>query len=142
MDLDVTWLFQLGLFLICLVGLNGMILKPFLRVLQEREEKIEGARAAVVELTKLGDTDMEQYQARMRRARREAEQELEGFKTKARDEERRLLAETRAEIAQALNQARGEVAEAELEARQNLSKDTDSLARHLVSKVLGREVAA
>ena len=39
MDLDVTFLFQLGIFLVCLVGLNGLILKPFLAVIQEREAK-------------------------------------------------------------------------------------------------------
>ncbi len=142
MDLDVTLLFQLGLFLVCLVVLNGLIFKPFLRVIEEREERIEGAREDVERLTKLGDADMEQYQARMREARRKAQQEREALKSDGRDEERRLLAETRAQIAEGLGEKRNQISAAELEARRSLSADTEALTRQLVSKVLGREVSA
>ena len=142
MDIDVTILIELGLFLFCLVSLNGMILKPFLKVIEDREAKIEGAQEEVELLTRLGGEAMEKYQARMREAQLKAQRQQESLKSEGREEERRLLAEVRADIADKLNKARQEVVQAEQNARQELSGDTDQLARQLVSKIIGREVAA
>ncbi|MEZ4270203.1 MAG: ATP synthase F0 subunit B [Myxococcota bacterium] len=75
MDIDVTYIFQFGLFLVVLVSLNGMILKPLLRVIEERERQIDGAQQEVERLRREGDANMETYQTRMRGARVEAHRE-------------------------------------------------------------------
>ncbi len=142
MDIDLTYLFQLGLFLICLVTINGLLLRPFLRVIMERDEKIEGAQEDSERLQKLGDADMEKYQARMRDAKVKAQAEREKHRNEGREAERKLLAEVRAEIAHKIDEARTEIGAAEIEAQKDLSVDTEKMARQLVEKVLGRKVAA
>ena len=142
MDLDITFVLQFGIVSVLLVVLNGLLLKPFLRVIEERDQKIAGAKEESERLSKLGDQDMETYQKRMREARGRAQAETNALRDAGREEERRILGEVRAEIADSLNKARSEVAEAEAGARQKLSQDVKPLAGDIVKKVLGREVAA
>ena len=142
MDLDVTYFIQLGIFLTCLVTLNGLIIQPFLKVIMEREAQTEGAQEQVAGLTAQGDTDMDAYQLRMREARGVASKAREALREEGRAQERQLLADLRAEVADTLNKTRAEVATAEEQARSQLGADTDAMARELVQKILGRELAA
>jgi F0F1-type ATP synthase membrane subunit b/b' len=43
LDLDVTYLFVLALFLVPLLILNGLLFGPFLKLFAERHEQLEGA---------------------------------------------------------------------------------------------------
>ena len=142
MDLDITFVLQFGILSGLLVILNGLLLKPFLKVIEERDKKIAGAREESDKLTKLGEQDMEAYQAQMREARGKAQAETHTLREEGRDQERKILAEVRAEIADSLNKARAEVAEEEASARQKLATDVEPLAQDIVRKVLGREVSA
>jgi F-type H+-transporting ATPase subunit b len=140
MDIDLTLLFQLGLFLLALVVLNRLLFKPLLEVIEQRREKMVGLKEQIERLRHDAAADLAVYQSRLREARDLAQREREALVSAGREEERRLLADVRAEIAKALNEARVEIERAELEAHASLSRDTEEMARHLVSKVLGREV--
>jgi F-type H+-transporting ATPase subunit b len=141
MDIDVTYLIQFGLFLFTLVTLNGLILQPFLKVLQERDARTEGAQAEVSVLLEAGDRDMAAYQKRMREARGTAQKEREALRDEGRAQERSYLADIRAEIADTLNSARDQVKDEEARARAELARESDAMARELVERILGREVA-
>lgn len=136
MDIDVTYLIQLGIFLFLLVSLNQIILKPFLRVIRERDAKIEGARGEVEGLRAAGDADQAAYQDRMRTARHDAHESREALKGEGREEQRKILTETREEIAKVVGAARDEIEAAELRARMHLSSDTEELAESLVEKMV------
>ena len=140
MDIDVTILFQLGLFLLAMVVLTGVLLKPVMRVIEARYQKIEGAEIEAERLDKLAIEHREAYLARIREARTKARRAREALRATGNDEKRKLLADVRAEIAKAVNDTREQVTKAELEAYRNLSVETDALARRLVSRVLGRDV--
>lgn len=142
MDIDVTALFQIGFFLFLLISLNGLIIKPLMNVIQQREQQTTGTQEEVVRLQKQGDSDMEAYQARMREARKEAHKAREALKEEGRSHERDLLAKARAEVAQAMAKARAEVEDAEKKAQDTLFADTDAVAKQVVGKVLNREVSA
>lgn len=142
MDLDFTAFIQVGIFLTLVVLLNAMLFKPFLRVLEQRFQQLQGARDEVATLERDASEDLEAYFERLKKARRKAQKEREQLVSSGREKERRMLAETRAEIAQSLNQARTDVASAEEQARKNLDAETDALACRLVEKVLGRKVAS
>ena len=139
MDIDVTYLIQLGIFLFLLVSLNSIILKPFLKVIRERDAKIEGAREEVEVLRKQGDADQAAYQERMRKARFEAHEAREALKGEGREEQRKILTATREEIAKVIASARDEIEAAELRARMHLSSDTEALAESLVHKMVQSE---
>ena len=142
MDIDVTYLIQMGLFLFALVSLNAIFIKPIQKVIEERQKKSEGAEEEVERLNRRGNADMEAYQHRMREARARAQRERDVVRERGRDEEREILAKVRAEIADTLNDARQQVQAAEASARAELSQESQEMARALVEKVLGREVTA
>jgi F-type H+-transporting ATPase subunit b len=140
MDIDVTLLLQLGLFLLMLTALNGLLFKPFLGVLDARYEKLHGLRDEADKLERDAQKDIEVYEARLREARDTALRERELLVTAGREEERRLLALVRADIAKQMNDARKELGLQETAIKKSLSADTEQLAKKLIEKVLGREV--
>lgn len=142
MDIDVTLFFQLAIFLMVLLTLNGLLFKPFLRVIEARHQKIHGMKDDVDRLERLSAADRIAYESRMRDARRDAQRNRESLRNAGREEERRLLTQTRLEISQSLNAKREQVASVESSAKKGLAVHTDALAQQLVQKVLGREVGA
>jgi len=140
MDLDLTLVIQLGLFLLVLVGLNRLLFAPLLTIIEGRAQRMTGLRHVIEQLRHGTNADREVYDGRLREARDAGQREREGLVGTGREEERRLLAAVRAEIARALNEAREQIGRAELEAKKSLGSDTEQLARSLVEKVLGREV--
>ncbi len=140
MDLDITILFQLGLFLTVLIILNVVLFKPFLKVLDERHHRIDGAQDRALKLNLKADTDKEVYQARMHDAHLSAQQKRESLHAEGQQEKRRILADTRATVLEELSGARREVGEAEEKALIELEKESALLVHSFVTKVMGREV--
>jgi len=141
MDINVTILFQLALFLFVLVTLTNILFKPFLKILDERYRKIHGRKVEVDRLERLAGENQSAYIARIREARTVARQERETLRAAGNDEKRKLLADVRVEISQALNETREQVANSEAEARGQLAAENQALAKLLVAKVAGREVS-
>ena len=142
MDIDVTFFIQLGLFLVILTVLNGVLFKPFLGLLDARHQKLHGLREEADKLERDAVKDIDVYEGRLRQARDTALREREGLVATGREEERRLLTEVRADIARQMNEARKEIGQQEIAIKKTLSAETDQIARKLVEKVLGREVAS
>lgn len=140
MDLDVTLLFQTGIFLFLLVTLNGLLWKPLMGLMEARHAKLEGLREESTRLGELGRREMEAYQARIREARDQAQRERDALRTAGRDEERRLLGDTRAEINRVLTEARDKIATQERDAKKALAPDVEALAQRMVEKVVGQKL--
>ncbi|HSI04427.1 MAG: hypothetical protein ACAI38_21270 [Myxococcota bacterium] len=141
MDLDVTLLAQFALLTFLLVSLNGILFKPLLGVLDARQHKVVGLKDEVERLTTASDADIEAYQTRLREARDIGQREREGLRGAGREDERKILTETRGDITKAIVEARERTAKAETEARAQLTPQVDQLAKQMVQKILGREVA-
>jgi F0F1-type ATP synthase membrane subunit b/b' len=142
MDLDITYCIQFALFLVCLVTLNSLILKPFLGVIQAREAKLGGAQEDIVRLTAQADDARDSYQIKMRVAAQEAQRRREALRAEGRDEERRILNQVRAAIADKLNHSRQGVEDAEASARGYLAAEVRFVGEDLASKVLGRKIGS
>jgi F0F1-type ATP synthase membrane subunit b/b' len=141
MDINVTILIQLGLFLFVLVTASGLLIRPFLRIIEERHQKTQGLKDEIDRLARLAEENQTAYVARVREARNVARQEREALRAQGNDEKRKLLAQVRSDIAQALNDTRDRIARSEGEAGVALARERDQLAKLLVAKVLGREVS-
>ena len=142
MDIDITIVLQMGIFLTLLVTLNVILLKPFQRVIEERDAKIEGAQDEAERLRHVGDEAMDKYQLQMREARAKAQDARQKEREAGRDDERKILNDVRNDIANELNKARVEVGEAESVARSALDDKSAALAEDIVAKILGRKVTA
>ena len=141
MDLDLTFIFQFFIFLIVLVGLNGILFKPFQDLIEEREKRIKGANGDAERLTQLAAEDREAYEARVDDARLAAHRERERLRVDGRDRGRELVASAREEMSTAMSATRASLKQAEAQAGETLSGDIETLAHQVAEKVLGRQVA-
>jgi F-type H+-transporting ATPase subunit b len=136
-----TWLQLVVLFVVIVFPLNSLIFQPLLKALEQRGEKIEGARSRASTLTKQADEVLGRYEAAVSAARREAEGVRRGTLESARSEQSRISADARSAAEREVAQARAGVAGALETARSALRSETERLAREAASKVLGRPLA-
>jgi len=141
MDLDLTFVIQLAIFLVLLGGLTPVVLRPFQRVIDERESKTRGARAEASRLESLAAQDKAAYEARLSDGRAAASRERDTLRAAGRDEERQIISDARGEVMVVLGKSREEIEAAETSARASLDAGQGVLAAALVEKVLGRKVA-
>jgi len=129
------------LFALVVVPVNRLILQPLLSVLDERAERIEGARARAASVGQEADRVLERYEAAVARAREEGEAERRRIVDEARHAETRTLARERGDAEHQLEQARDEIAKALEDARTHLRTTAEDLARQAAERVLGRRLA-
>lgn len=141
MDLDLTFVIQLAIFLILLGGLTPVVLRPFQRVIDERDSKTRGARAEAGRLEGLAAQDKAAYDARLDEGRAAASRERDTLRAAGRDKERQIVSDARSEVMAVLGKSREEIEAAEASARATLDAEQSVLAATLVEKVLGRKVA-
>jgi len=139
MDLDLTFLLQFGLVVVLLLILNPLLLRPMLQILELRHEKIHGMRQEIDRLSRQAAEDKERYETQMAAALKTAQKVREEYRVTGRNEERRILNETREDIAGLIGQARDEIRQAEQEAQKNLEREVDAFAKELMDKIVHRK---
>jgi F-type H+-transporting ATPase subunit b len=139
-DVDLTFAVQLVLFVGLTLVLKPVLFDPMLKLFEEREKRIEGAKVQARRIDEKSATALAQYEAEMAKARAGANAEREKIRTAALKREQEILGTVRAATAKALDDGK-RAAHAEAErARASLRTDAAAMARDLASRVLGREV--
>lgn len=139
-DLDNTLFIQALVFVIMAFLASKLLFKPYLRMREEREEGIEGARAEAERLTAEADARLADYDGKLKDARERAMGEQRKVRAEAAASEQKLLDATRAEALAAIEESRGKLGTEVETARSELLPKADLLARDMVSKLLGRKV--
>lgn len=139
---DPIRLLQLAaLFVLMIVPVNHLVLKPLLRVLDERSSSIEGARKRAAEVGKKADEALGRYRAAVEEARKQAGEVRKQALDAARGDQVRILAEAHQAAEAEVATARSGVAEALDEARTTLRAESTALAREAAARVLGRALS-
>jgi F-type H+-transporting ATPase subunit b len=140
-DVDGTLFVQFALFLIMLAVLSRSLFRPYLKLRDERHKSIEGAREEAGKMQERARGVNADYDAKLTRARQRGAEERQRLRAEGAIHERQVLGAARDEAHKALTEARTRIgAEAE-SARELLTKESTVLARQIVKKILGREVA-
>lgn len=140
-DLDMTLLVQLSIFLITFLILKRLLFKPFLRLAEVRRQETEGKRLAAESLEGEARKLDEEVEKRLFEARLAAGSEKDKMIEQARLRERDLAAKAREETRKAADLARKKMAsEADL-ATQDLRRQVAGFASMAAGKVLGRTVS-
>lgn len=129
------------LFVVLVYPVNQLVLKPLLRVLDERSAKIEGARKRASEISAQAEVVLAQYQRAVEGARKQAEELRKDELDRARGEQAQLLAEARQRAESEVAGARSGIAGALPGARAELRGGTEALAREAAARVLGRALS-
>lgn len=140
-DADLTVFIQLGILVALMLVLKPVLFDPMLRLFEEREMRIEGAKAEARAMDQASAEAELRYEEAMKASRAEAAAERDKLRAEGAKAEAELMAKARAEAAGTVDAGFAKArAEAEA-ARSALGVQTKSLAGALASRVLGREVA-
>jgi F-type H+-transporting ATPase subunit b len=139
-DVDLTFVVQLVLFVGLTLVLKPVLFDPMLKLFEERERRIDGAKAQARKIDEKSTTALAKYEAEMTRARAEANAERDTIRAEALAREQQILSTVRAATAKTIDDGK-RAAQAEAN-RIRLALKTEAVqtARELASRVLGREV--
>ena len=121
--------------------LNALIFQPIFRALDERQERIEGARSRSAQLEASAGEVLTRYESAIREARSESEASRQTQLTSAREEQVHLTSQARSEAEQELERARGELSRSLEDARATLRASADDLATTAAEQILGRTLS-
>jgi F-type H+-transporting ATPase subunit b len=138
-DVTVFWV----IFFIFLTGMifNGLILRPILRVMTEREGAVKSARELAESAAAQARTATAEFEARTQAARNEIYREMDDKRRRALARRAELLAETRAKVETEIAEARETLQKQAAAARARLEQDANVLAGDIVERVLGRKAS-
>ncbi len=139
-DLNWTFAIQLGLFVVLTLVLKPLLFDPMLKLFEEREKRIDGAKAQARRIDETSATALARYEAEMAKARAAANADREKIRAEALRREQAILADVRTATGKVLEDGK-RAAEAEADrARAALKAEAGTMARDLATRVLGREV--
>jgi F-type H+-transporting ATPase subunit b len=137
-ELNATLLLQLAGFLFLLAFLSKALFEPFLRLFEERERRIEGARASAGQYENLVEEKAMEIDQRLSIAQKEARAILLGLKEEGNKTHAKLVEQAREDATNRLDDARAELFAATQEARSDLNAKAEAMAELIAKKVLGR----
>jgi F-type H+-transporting ATPase subunit b len=139
-DLDLTFLVQAVLFVGLTLALKPLLFDPMLKLFEEREKRIDGAKVQARKIDEKSTTALEQYETAMARARAAANTARDKIRAEGLAREQQILSSVRAATSKVLDDGK-RAAHAEADRiRAKLKVEAADMARDLAGRVLGREV--
>lgn len=139
--LDVTVLVQIVFFLALWFVLSKLLFKPYIALVEEREKKTDGLKAAAAALTAEAERLRAEYESAIRKATEEGAAAKEAILQEARATRERLLAEARAQAANRLAAVREEIKKELQRGRTEAGAQAAVIAGQMAEKILGRKIA-
>jgi len=137
-SLDYTILLQMLLFLLLWIVLTRMLFRPYLRLLEEREKRTEGAEDESLTLEQEGQRLRALYEEGLAKARAEGEAAKEAVLQEVRQQREQVLSRAREEATETLERVRQEIRHELAREREIASREAEVIAQDMVAKVLGR----
>ena len=138
-DFSVVWqiLLFLGLWLI----VSKLLFRPYMTLLEEREQKTSGADESAYHLEHEAERLRSQYEEAIADAAAAGNATKDAIVQQARQQREVILSSARAEAAGVLERVRQEVQSQLAQEREMAIREADAVARDMVGKILGRRVA-
>lgn len=130
------------LFLLLIPPAQALVFRPLLRVLDERIERMQGARKQAARIAAEAHRLAEEYAQSRAEVRAEAEAERRAHLEEAKRQQAELLRQTRSQVEAELEQARGEIRGAVEQARGSLRDEAQELGQMLAERLLGRSLVS
>jgi F-type H+-transporting ATPase subunit b len=135
-----VWL-QIVSFLIFWFLVNKLLFKPYIGLLEKREESTEGARAEAVEITEEADRLKLEYDRAIAEATLEAQAIKDTICYEAAREREQILNQASEEALRHLQLARSTIQREFERELQQAAHEAETLGRAMAEKILGRQVS-
>lgn len=136
-DLNITFFFQLVNFLVTLVVLNAILIRPVRDIIRQRRDKMSGLLGESEQFAGQADTKLKNYEATLVKARAEATAERDKARAEGVAREQVILADAGRQAQDYLEKSRQQVAAQVKTAMDTLKGQVDALAAKATAKVLG-----
>ena len=137
-NINETLIFQVISFLIFLFIINRIMFRPLRRVMNEREAYIENVQKDIVAAESQFEDLTRQIQTQENDVRVEAFKQKDQLEAAGSQQADEIMASTREEINALRAEAQKEVAARITAARNDVQKESEDLARHIIETVLHR----
>jgi F-type H+-transporting ATPase subunit b len=138
---DPIWLLiMLVAFTALVAPMNALIFRPIFRVLDERKERIDGARRRAAQLESEADEILRRYRASVQEVREEADRDRRSHLEAARSESSNTATAARGEAESLIERGRTDLDSWLTGARAGLRSSAEPLAQAAAERVLGREL--
>lgn len=137
-DFDKSVLIQFAAFLMLLVIIKPLLVDPFLKLVEEREKRTEGARADARTMDERAGEILKKYEAELDKVRKVAAEERERLRIEGGRLEARMLEEARVEAARITAEGKDAISKEAEAIRADLTKASGALATDIASRVMGR----
>lgn len=141
MEINATLVVQMVLFLFLSTCLSNFLFSPLIKLFDEREKRIQGARAETQQLQENARLALERVEETIRLAQRDARQILLDLKAEGIQYQRRVLDEARREAKEKADAARQSLAVEVTRIEQELSRSVPSLASIAMSQIFQHDVS-
>jgi F-type H+-transporting ATPase subunit b len=138
--LDVSVVWQILLFLGLWLIVSKVLFRPYMALLEEREQKTTGADESAYQLEHEAARLRVQYEEAIANAAAAGNAAKEAIVQQARQQREGLLSSARQEAAGILERVRQEVQSQLAQERELAIREADAVAQEMVSKILGRRV--
>jgi F0F1-type ATP synthase membrane subunit b/b' len=140
LDLDVTYLIVLALFLVPLLILNGLLFGPFLKLFEERHEQLQGALARAEAMLSEAEERAQAFEKKIQIATQRGIDARNRIRQGAADEMNARIERERQKLGKHLESALVDMKHKRLEALADAHVEASRLAEITASKLLGRGV--
>jgi F-type H+-transporting ATPase subunit b len=139
-DIDLTFVGQIVLIVVLLLVLKPVLFDPMLKLFEEREKRIDGAKKKARETDIKSAKAETEFQTQMGKAQAQGNAERERLRGEGIKAENEVLSKVRAETAAFLAEGRKKAQEELTQARAQIRAQSQDMGKQLASRVLGREV--
>lgn len=140
-DFDGSVLIQFVIFLLLFILLKPILLDPFLKVVEEREKRTDGAKTEARQMDEKAGDIIKRYEGELEKVRKVANEERERLRSEAQKLEAQILGEARAAASGVAGEGKQKIQKEAESIRFDLGQLSGKLAQEVASKVLGREVS-
>lgn len=135
-DIDITVAFQFVTYALTTFALYFLMVKPYLKVREDRDEGTEGSREEAEEMEARAEQVLARYESQLADARRDAMEVRESRRSEGLAEQDDILGKVRTEVTEKLEDERARIAGLVASAEADLEARAQELAGLMVQKVL------
>lgn len=130
-----------AIFIVVVLVCAPLLIKPTLALLDERNEKIGGAKTKARSLQEETDSMVKKIEEELQNTRRKALEERERARAEYVAQSEKMIAEARQSAQEKIAEMKKRIASEREDARKKLIADAQAISREIAQRVLGREVA-
>ena len=138
-DISVVWVILFVMLLTVIV--DRLLLRPIMRVMQQREEAIRSARELAEKSANQARAAAAEFEQKTMAARGETYRQMDEMRRAANAERAEIMARTRAEAEAQVAAASERLKDETEQAKKRLELDADALGGSVAERILGRKVS-